>query len=447
MFGSRFLGKTRVPHHKDTACSVPVKMTSPSQILLPLSQSIGKPAVAVVKAGDEVKVGQVVGEADGRISAYVHSSVSGKVVGIENYVTPTGVNTLAVRIESDGLMTPFEGLTPPVVEDFDSFIEAVRVSGLVGLGGAGFPTSEKLNAARDGKIHTVVINGAECEPYLTCDSTTMRNRSAFIGEGIALLEKFLVGVNEFVFGIEKNKPECIAEMERVFAGNEKVRIVPLPVMYPQGAEKVTVYNTTGIVVPEGKYPSDVGVIVINVSTLATLAEYMKTGMPLVARCVTVDGAAIKNPMNVITPIGALASEVIEFTGGFKEGVEVGKIIYGGPMMGVCISNPDEPVIKLTNGLTVLTVEQSHAPEYTACIRCGRCVEACPLGLEPLAFTKALKLSTLEERICAFEENSLNLCMDCGCCSYVCPAHRPLAENNRLAKNVYRAHKASLSQKK
>lgn len=447
MFGFKFLGKTRVPHHKGTAGSVPVRMTPPSQILLPLSQSIGAPAVPVVKVGDEVKVGQVVGEANGRISAYVHASVSGKVLAIEDYVTTTGVNTLAIRIESDGLMTPVEGLEPPVAEDFDSFIEAIRLSGLVGLGGAGFPTAEKINAARDGKIHTVVINGAECEPYLTCDSTTMRNRSAFIAEGVMLLDKFMVGVKEFVFGIEKNKPECIAEMERIFAGNTKVRIVPLPVKYPQGAEKVTVYNTTGIVVPEGKYPADVGVVVINVSTLATLAEYMKTGMPLVARCVTVDGAAVKNPMNVIAPIGALARDVIEFAGGFKEDVEVGKIIYGGPMMGVCISTPDEPIIKLTNGLTVLTVEQSRATEPTACIRCGRCVDACPLGLEPLMFTKALSIPSLEERIQAFEKYSLTLCMDCGCCSFVCPANRPLVDNNRLAKNAYRAHKASLNQKK
>ena len=443
MFGFKFLGNTHVPHHKNTAESVPVKMPAPKEVLLPMSQHIGAPATPIVKVGDEVKVGQLIAESNGYVSSPIHASVSGKVVKLDRYLRPDGNKVDAIRIESDGLMTISDEVTPPDVHDLDSLIDAVRASGLVGLGGAGFPTSVKLDAAKKGGIHTIVINAAECEPYITSDTRTMLDKSEAVFDGISLLEKYITTAEKFIFGIEKNKPQCIEEMARIFQDNPKVSIVPLPALYPQGAEKVLIHNTTKIVVPEGKLPADVGVLVINVTSLAVLAHYVKTGMPLVEKCVTVDGSAVDNPMNVIVPLGASIRDVVEFAGVNAEGI--GKVLFGGPMMGVPACSLDEPLGKRTNALTIMTIADATERESTACIHCGRCVEACPMDLNPTAFAKALALGT-EDKMAILEEYSVNLCMECGCCSFVCPASRPLVQNNRLAKSAlreYKAHKATL----
>ena len=443
MFGFKFLGNTHIPHNKNTAELTPVKMTPPKEVLLPMSQHIGAPATPIVKVGDEVKVGQLIAEPSGYVSSPVHASVSGKVTKIENYLRPDGNEVPAIRIESDGLMTVSESVTPPEVTDLDSFIEAVRASGLVGLGGAGFPTSVKLDAIKKGGIHTIVINGAECEPYITSDTRTMLDQSEAIFDGITLLEKFVPGAEKFVFGIEKNKPQCIEEMVRIFQDNPKVSVVPLPALYPQGAEKIIIHNTTGLVVPEGKLPADIGVLVMNVTSLAVVAHYVKTGMPLVEKCVTVDGSAVKNPMNVIIPLGSFIHDVVEFAEIDKDGI--GKVLFGGPMMGVPACSLDEPIGKRTNALTIFNVEDATERKATACIHCGKCVDACPMNLNPTAFTKALALGT-EDKMAKLEEYSIALCMECGCCSFVCPANRPLVQNNRLGKTAlreYKAHKASL----
>ena len=446
MFGFKFLGRTHIPHNKNTADKVPVTMTPPKEVLLPTSQHIGAPATPVVKVGDEVKVGQLVAEASGAVSANIYASVSGKVTKIESCLLHDGRTVPAIRIESDGLMTPYEGITPPEVNDFPSLLAAIRTCGLVGLGGAGFPTAIKIGAANcEDCIHTIIVNGAECEPYLTSDSRIMLGRSSsYIYEGIAILEKYIPSVKKFIFGIESNKPECIEQMARIFQDNEKVSIHPLPSLYPQGAEKVLVYNTTGLVIPEGKFPADVGVLVINVTSLAVLAQYIETGMPLVQRCVTVDGTAVKEPKNVLAPIGTSLRDLIEFAGGLTE--EPGKVLFGGPMMGIAASSLDEPIIKTTGGITVLTVKDSQQTESSPCIHCGKCVEACPLSLNPTAYAKALKIENTEEKMEKLDQTRVLLCMECGCCSYVCPANRPLVQNNRLAKNAlktYKAHKATL----
>ena len=437
------LNGVKVPHRKNTAAMPAVKMPTPKTVTIPMNMHIGAPSKPCVNVGDLVKVGQIIAEAGGVVSAPVHASVSGKVVKLDRYLRPDGNKVDAIRIESDGLMTISEEVTPPEVHDLDSLINAVRASGLVGLGGAGFPTSVKLDAAKKGGIHTIVINAAECEPYITSDTRTMLDKSETVYEGISLLEKYITTAEKFVFGIEKNKPQCIEEMARIFQDNPKVSIVALPALYPQGAEKVLIHNTTGIVVPEGKLPADVGVLVINVTSLAVLAHYVKTGMPLIEKCVTVDGSAVENPMNVVVPLGASIRDVVEFAGVNAE--NIGKVLFGGPMMGVPACSLDEPLGKRTNALTIMTVKDAHERESTACIHCGRCVEACPMDLNPTAFAKALSLGT-EDKMAILEEYSVNLCMECGCCSFVCPASRPLVQNNRLAKSAlreYNAHKAKL----
>ena len=440
MFGFRFLGKTHVPHNKNTADMSPIEMTPPKEVLLPTLQHIGAPATPIVKVGDEVKVGQLIATQTGYVSSPIHSSVSGKVVKIEGYLLPDGREVPAIRIENDGLMTVSEEVKPPVVCDLDSLIEAVKASGLVGLGGAGFPTAVKLDGAKKGTIHTIVINAAECEPYITSDMRTMLDHPELVYEGISVLEKYIPSAKKFIIAVENNKPECIKEMARIFQDNPAVSVFPLPSLYPQGAEKVLIKNTTGLTVPEGKIPADVGIIVINVTTLATLADYLKTGMPLVKKCITVDGSAVKEPKNLIVPIGTRVADIIEFMN--VDANEIGKVLYGGPMMGIALSSLEEPVSKRNNAITVMSPKDSYVSDAAACIHCGRCVNACPMNLNPTVFTKALALPTTEEKAASLEKGGVMLCMECGSCAYSCPANRPLLQNNRLAKTELRESKKS-----
>ncbi|MBQ7011987.1 MAG: electron transport complex subunit RsxC [Clostridia bacterium] len=446
MFGFKFLGNTPVPHRKNTAAMPAVRLPVHKEVLLHVAQHIGAPAKVVVKVGDEVKVGTLIAEAGGAVSAPVHSSVSGKVTKIEKLMCYNGQQVDAVRIESDGLMTADESITPPDIHDLDSLIEAVRASGAVGLGGAGFPTAVKLAAAKNGNIKTVVINGAECEPYITSDTRTMLDDTDSVVYGVKLLLDNMPTVEQIIFGIESNKRECINKLSEAFKDNAKVKVKALPALYPQGSEKVIVHNTTGIAVPTGKLPAECGVIVLNVSTLAFIARYAKTGMPLVERTLTVDGSAIAEPKNVTVPVGTPISYVIEAAGGIKDGKSLGKVLYGGPMMGVCVCTVDDPVLKTTNAITALDVKDSNPPAETACIHCGRCVAACPHSLNPTEFARALNVEIKEDRMAKLQATQVLSCMECGCCSFVCPAHRPLIQNNRIAKaelKDYLAHQATL----
>lgn len=447
MFWSTLLGKLHIPERKNTATMPAVSMPAPKEVLIPLLQHIGAPATPTVKVGDVVAVGQKIGEAGGFVSAPVHASVSGKVTKIENYLRPDGKVVPAVRILSDGEMRVSEEVVPPTVTDLSSLVAAVRNAGLVGLGGAGFPTAVKLAALEKGTIDYIVVNAAECEPYITADTRTILDHTDYIVEAVELFLTYAPDV-KFVFGVEKNKPDCIKLLEERFASYDKVSVKPLPTRYPQGSEKVMVYNTLTRVVEEGKLPADVGAIVINVTTLAYIAKYVKTGMPLVEKTFTVDGSAVKNPMNVRAAIGTPIREVIEFVGGLTE--EGGKVLYGGPMMGICASSYDEPIIKNNNAITILNLADSKEPEVTDCIHCGRCVSACPLSLDPTAFAGALNLDTKEDRANTLMANKINICMLCGCCSYVCPANRPLVQNNQLGKievAEYKQYLASLGEDK
>ena len=448
MLWSKQLGKTHIPERKNTAQMSAVAMPTPKEVLIPMLQHIGAPATPIVKVGDLVKVGQKIGEAQGFVSSPVHASVSGKVTKIENHLRPDGKVVPAIRILSDGEMTVSETVLPPVVTDFDSFIAAIRESGLVGLGGAGFPTAVKLNALKGGTIDTIVVNCAECEPYITSDARTILDDFDYVTRGIDILLGHAVGEVKVIFAVEKNKPECIDKLKAHYAESDKVTVQALPTKYPQGSEKVIVYNTLGRIIEEGKLPSDVGVVVINVTTLAFIAKYLETGMPLVEKTFTVDGSAVKNPMNVRGPIGTPIRDIIEFVGGLTE--EGGKVLYGGPMMGIAVSNIDEPLMKNNNAITCLSLKDSVEPPITDCIHCGRCVEACPIFLDPTAFAGALTLETREDRATTLMALKVNLCMSCGCCSYVCPANRPLVQNNTLGKievQTYKAHLASLGEGK
>ncbi len=439
------LGKVHTPHRKNTASTPAVRIAPPETVTVLMSQHIGAPATPTVKVGDSVFVGTLIGRANGPVSANIHSSVSGTVKKLDYFLLPNGNTTESVIIESDGKMTPDENLTAPTVTTFEELSDAARAAGLVGLGGAGFPTSVKLDAKKIDTIDTLLLNGAECEPYITSDTRTMLDEAELIREGVLKIVE-LAGISRVVIGIEKNKPECIKKLREVFGEESFVEIRPLPSLYPQGAEKILIYNSIGRVVPEGKLPSDVGVLVMNVTTVAFLAKYLRCGMPLVEKCLTVDGSAIKNPTNVIVPVGTSIGYVIESIGGFKE--EPGKILFGGPMMGTAIYLLDTPVLKNNNAIIALGNKECKRSKSSACIHCGRCVSFCPMGLNPTAFAHAMGLAESIDRGERLEAAKVNLCIECGCCSFVCPAKRPLLEQNRLGKTElirYKKEKKRFSQ--
>lgn len=437
------LGKTHVPHRKKTAAMAAVRIPAPQIVRIPMAQHIGAPATPVVKAGDTVYVGTLIGAAEAFVCAPVHSSVSGTVKKIEGYLTSSGKEGVVVVIESDGLMTPDPSIKAPEITSFADISAAARNSGLIGLGGAGFPTSVKLDPKKIGSIDTLVLNGAECEPYITSDTRTMLDDADNMRYGIELMLRHSE-IKKVAIGIENNKPECIKHLKKVFSDMPGVKIVPLPSRYPQGAEKVLVHNTVRRVIPEGKLPADVGVIVMNVTTIAALAKYIKTGMPLVEKCITVDGGAIAEPKNIIVPVGTSVADAIEAAGGYK--CEVGKILFGGPMMGVAIYDDTNPIMKNCNAIVALSREQAEPKDEYPCIHCGRCVEYCPMNLNPTLFARALNVDDAAERAERLEGASINLCIECGCCSYVCPSARPLVENHRLAKAELREYKLSLASK-
>lgn len=421
-----------IPHRKNTAQMAPVRMPPPAAVTIPLSMHIGRPAECVVKPGDHVDVGQLIAKSGGYVSAPIYASVSGTVKKIVPVLQFMGTACQGVVIQSDGAMTPVPGLRAPEITDYDSFIAAVRDSGVVGLGGATFPTSVKLDVKDTSRIQQVLVNGAECEGYLTGDNRTMLDRTEEILAGCALLEKWL-NVKEILICIEDNKPDCIEKLKKVSASDPCVEVRTLPSLYPQGGEKVLVYNVTGKIIPEGKLPLDVGCVVMNVTSLAELAHYCATGMPLVERCITVDGSAVKEPKNVIAPIGTASREVIEFAGGLKE--TPGKLIHGGPMMGVSQYDLDAPVTKGTGALLVFNQMDARQPEPTACIRCGGCIDHCPLDLMPVEFERAYENRDAE----LLKKLKIGLCMECGCCAFQCPAHRPLVQVNKLAKAFVREY--------
>ena len=426
---SKFLKRSAqgagVPHEKRTSDLETVVMPLPSKIVLSMSQHIGAPASPAVAKGDQVYVGTIVGKAGGFVSADIHSGVSGVVEGITTITAPNGAVQTAVVIIPDGEQKVDPAIAPPQVTDLKSFQDAVRASGLVGLGGAGFPTAVKLAPKNLDEIDTLVINGAECEPYITSDNRCLLEDTHFILSGIKAVMKYL-NIAHCIIGIEGNKPEAIAKMKDAIDTSD-IEVKTLPCRYPQGAEKVLIENCTGREVPFPGLPSDVGVIVMNVTSVAFVGKYLETGMPLVTKRLTVDGDIVKEPKNVEVIIGTPVQELLDFCGGLTE--EPGKVLYGGPMMGTCVASLDQPILKNNNAVLAFSKKFAHMPKATNCIHCGRCVNACPLGLAAKDIVKAYEKGDVEQ----LQELNADLCMSCGTCSFVCPAKRPLAPSIALAK--------------
>ena len=426
----KHLNGIHIDHHKNTRECATVVMPVPDEVAISLLQHIGAPAKPLVAVGDEVKVGQKIGETDAFVSAPIHASVSGKVKALEDYINPMGVRTQYIVIESDKQQTVSEEVQPPVVTDRQSFLDAIKRSGLVGLGGAGFPTFIKLAPKNLDEVDTLVINAAECEPYITADFRDLMENSERILKGIEAVVKYLE-LKSVKIAIEDNKPEAIRLMSDLVKGKAGYEVITLRSQYPQGAEKVIIYETTGRVVGEGQLPADVGVIVMNVSSVAFVGSYLETGMPLITKRLTVDGTAVKEPKNVLVPIGTRVADVIAFCGGYSQEPKV--ILMGGPMMGTALYDDTYAILKNNNAILAFAETQTAQEKETACIRCGRCVRACPIDLMPAAIAKAYKMRNVE----ALTGLKVNLCMECGCCSYVCPAKIHLVQTNRLAKKLLR----------
>ncbi len=431
---SKGRGGVAVAHNKLTAEKETVRMPIPETVTLPMLQHIGVPCTPTVKKGDHVDVGQVIGDSDKYISAPIHASVSGKVIAVQDVKLANGKMAPAVTIESDGEMKLFEGIAPPVVTNKQELVKAVRESGLVGLGGAGFPTHVKLNLPEDKNIDTLIINAAECEPYITVDYRECLENSWNIMGGVYSLGQ-LLGFKRIVIAVEDNKPEAIRILKEIADRDNDhdnaVRLMTLKSRYPQGAEKMMVLSATGRKVPAGGLPSDVGCVVMNVASAAFISRYLKTGKPLTSRSVTVSGNCIKNPSNVRVPIGTSLQEIIDFCGGFTD--EPYKILSGGPMMGTAVTGTDVPLLKSNNAILAFGKEGAKLKPERDCIRCGRCHNACPMSLIPTQIEKYAALGDGE----MLKKLGTSVCMECGSCAYSCPAGKPLVQHMRLAKDVMR----------
>lgn len=425
-------GGLHLPHNKNTAGKESVKLPIPEKVYIPMQMHIGAPCLPTVAVGDLVRVGDKIGDSDAPLSAPIHASVSGKVTGIYPMTLGGGAVSTVVEITSDGKMESAV-LTPPDVTDKASFLAAVRASGLVGLGGAGFPMHVKLNVPKGKTVDTLLINVAECEPYLTSDHRTVLEDGWDVMSGIYAVLHYL-DIPRVLICVESNKPDAIETLRKIADSSadvgDRVRVLPLKASYPQGAEKVLIRAATGREVPKGGLPADAGCIVMNVTGVAKLAAYLKTGMPLVSKRVTVDGDAVDLPQNIIAPIGTPVSALLSFAG-LREAPK--KVLMGGPMMGIALASTEVPLVKNNNGILAFTEAASALPTPTACIRCARCLAACPMGLSPVTLAKAVERGDRD----ALAANDLLSCMECGSCAYLCPANRPLVQNMRIGKALLR----------
>ena len=417
-----------VPHHKNTSASETVTMPVPDEVSISMSQNIGAPCSPLVAKGDYVKVGQRIGDVEAFVSSPIFSSVSGTVKDIVKVRGSMGGFETHIVIETDKKQEVSEEVKVPEINSFDDFVKAARDSGLVGLGGASFPTHVKLNPKNLDECEVLVVNAAECEPFITTDNREMVENGQDVLDGMKMIMHWL-NLKKGIIGIEANKPDAIVNMHRLIEQNEikDIEICELPSTYPKGAERVLVYETTGKTMNAGVLPAQLGVILDNVSTVGVMAEYFKTGMPIVRRRVTVDGDAVAEPKNVFVPIGTRIADLVEFCGGYKK--EPRKIVMGGPMMGRATKSDESPTMKNTSAVLCFSKDMAEVKEESACLNCQRCHTACPLGLMPSIFADAYRDKDVEKLM----KFNVMQCMECGSCSFTCPARRPLALSNKLSK--------------
>lgn len=425
------LNSIKLPH-LNAAAEVPsAEIRLPERVVISMSQHGGVPCTPIVSVGDKVKTGQLIGSCDAVISAPVHSSVTGTVSEITEIINVFGKRNKAVVIKTDLRQELSDEITPPVVNNRSDFIKAVKASGCVGLGGAGFPTYVKLDYPADAEIDTLIVNGAECEPYINSDYRAFMEDGEKIAGGIRIILEML-GLKRAVIGIEADKPKAVQKMKNLTEADENISVLKLKSNYPQGAEKVLIYNAAGRVVEAGKLPMSAGCIVINCSTVAFIYDYLKTGIPLIKRRITVDGSVVNKPMNMIVPIGTTVKDVLAAANVRKQ---PDRVLLGGPMMGTCIYDENTPISKTNNA--VLFFAETRVSSPTACIRCGRCVRACSMGLMPTELEHAYDARDTKR----LEKLNVNLCMNCGACTFVCPAKRNISEKNQLAKIYLRNNKS------
>lgn len=430
----QFFGGVHPAGHKDLTehkATVPLP-EAPAQVVIPMLMHLGAPCKPLVAAGDEVKLGQLIGEPTG-LGAPIHASVSGKVAAVEPRPYGGGGTMMAVVIDNDFQDTPdpsirrrdnVEALTGPEI------IEIVKDAGIIGMGGAGFPTHVKLSSAA-GKVDTLILNGAECEPYITSDHRLMLERGDAVIAGARLLAK-AVGLKEATIGIELNKGDAIEHMKALVGTAEDIHILGLKTRYPQGAEKQLIQTVTGRQVPPGKLPADVQCVVCNVATAAAVYDAVTEGKPLTRRGVTLTGGALAQPMNVMAPVGTPINYLLKLAGGYKE--EPDRVLLGGPMMGVPLYDLDSPMMKTTNCILCLTEDEAEAQDPAqTCIRCGKCVEVCPMNLTPLF----MRMNANKRRWAEVEALRVMDCIECGSCNYICPGRLPLVQSFRMAKAAIR----------
>jgi len=432
-------GGIKPPHNKRTSELETVVMPVPTKVIIPMSMHIGPPCIPIVKKGDKVLVGQKIGDSEAFVSAPIHSSVSGIVKDVRPILYSGGVEVMSVEIDPDGLQDIHESAKPCSGLEKKELLQKIRESGLVGLGGAGFPTTVKLSPPPDKNMDILVINGAECEPYITSDYREMLENPVGILQGIKIVME-LTAIKKAFIGIESNKKKAIKLLNEEVKKFGNIQVVPLKTRYPQGGEKQLIYVVTGRKVPTGKLPSDVGVLVQNVNTVSFISGLVNTGMPLIKKRITVDGGSVTKPMNVEVLIGTPLKEVFEFCGGFK--AEPKKVIMGGPMMGVAQFSLENTVLKQTNALLALNDKEVMSTNESVCIRCGKCVATCPMSLLPLYINANIIQGRVEDTL----KYHVNDCIECGCCSYVCPASRHLVQSIRYAKAELRRIEASKKSK-
>jgi electron transport complex protein RnfC len=422
------------PDHKELTADKPVeRLAPPPRVTIPLLQSAGEPGVVVVAQGQQVKTGELIGRISGPISAAVHSSVSGIVTEIGETILPSGKKSPAICIENDGRneAVPLTGCPDIGTVAPAELISRIRDAGIVGMGGAGFPTHVKLTPPAGQHIDTLIVNGVECEPYINADYRLILEKPDTIVEGILILQKIL-GASRAFIGIERNKPAAIAAMKKACAAHPSISVATLDVRYPQGAEKVLIKSIVHKELPSGALPSSIGVAVQNLGTVHAIYEAIRFGKPLFERIVTVSGEGVVTPRNLIVPVGTPLSYLIDACGGVRKGAT--KIICGGPMMGFAAFSADTPVTKGMSGVIVLVGKtDGSTDDYGPCIRCGKCVNACPMRMQPALIGQFSERGQYDEaRTCGAD-----VCLECGCCAYVCPAHRPSVQFVRMAKAAKR----------